>query len=698
MRCWKDIFDTNEYAEMWRGALDWVGFGCIKFDVSLGLLTPNGCTWCHLLRPLVDDIPETCLRVTMCVRPCRDSRATPTGSFVLILDWRRPESLEVARAGRGQYRQNNFLNPDYIRDTIYQCLDFDIFAIPTDPAAQIIPTREIQPVVHSPDAIAEVNRWIESCGDHVDCSIASDVLLPTRVIEVLPVSGKPGPRLLVTNGLKGRYNTLSYCWGTQSTVLTNNNLAQFQEEIDLSTLSKTIQDAIEVTISLGVPYLWIDAMCILQDCPRDKALEISRMASIYQSSHITIVAASARNADEGFLLPRKAPSPANTIPFMYNGSRAGTVNIRESSKRREEPVDSRAWTLQEQLLSQRLLVYSALTLQWRCKGVVANLGSSKYVPEYSGWSPVVDFVRSEPVPLLINQDTLNLRSVGKHIVDDEDGDTANSVNPLASSPGQPAAGHKRIQKLHIQWVDLIQRYSLRSMTYASDKLVALAGIAEKFGEVLETRYVAGFWEDHMLEYLMWDTRLGATETSSYRAPSWSWASLDGAIAFDRAFTRLDDQFDQAYDCRILRCQVTLKDELLPYGEVIEGHIQLSAVLRRAWYGDPLPFPEFRWLNNARPINNPSKYFSMQETISRRNFMDFNIGSLDINKSYGETSGYKGEVFCVALWIRWGEEVGLDRVKGLMLIHKKNDIYERIGTFASSTKSFNGIPLQTITII
>ena len=210
-------------------------------------------------------------------------------------------------------------------------------------------------MVHSPEAITEVKRWIESCADHVDCSTTSDVLLPTRVIEVLPISGKQRPRLVVTNGLKGRYNTLSYCWGSQSTVLTHQNLAQFQEGIDLSTLSKTAQDAIEITVSLGVPYLWIDAICILQDCSQDKALELSRMASIYQSSHITIVARSAKNADEGFLQPRKAPSLANAIPFMHNGFRAGTVNIRRRLRDREaldtdsrppsDPVDSRAWTL-----------------------------------------------------------------------------------------------------------------------------------------------------------------------------------------------------------------------------------------------------------------------------------------------------------------------------------------------------------------
>ena len=110
--------------------------------------------------------------------------------------------------------------------------------------------------------------------------------------------------------------------------------------------------------------------------------------------------------------------------------------------------------------------------------------------------------------------------------------TVVSVTPSARAQRRQSVEHKCIQKLHTQWTHLIERYSPRSMTYASDKLVALAGIAEKFGDALRTRYVAGFWEDHILEYLMWHPQSGATRTSLYRAASWSWASLDGTIAFD----------------------------------------------------------------------------------------------------------------------------------------------------------------------
>lgn len=725
-RCWQDVFDTSMYAEMWVNE-----HNCAVFAVSfedLGISTQNGCTWCRLLKRHLDGMTrrstildtEARLLVAMNIQRCNDSRITPAGSLEFELAIELPLSSRTLRIGPSPHAQDKNCDEDWTSGSLYQHITFDVFANSSDPAAKIIPTRDIQPVVHSLDAITEVKQWIESCAYHVDCSTTSNVLLPTRVIEVLPLNGKHRSRLLVTNGLKGTYNTLSYCWGTQSTVLTNQNLAQFQQEIDLSTLSKTAQDAIEVTKSLGIQYLWIDAICILQDSSQDKASELSRMASVYQSSHITIVAASAKNADEGFLQPREAPSLANAIPFMHNGFHAGTVNIRRRLKILEvpleippwpspDPVDRRAWTLQEQLLSERLLVYSTDTLQWRCKGVVANLGNSKCVPQpdQSWWSaPSFNFVRPEPVPLLLNHKAQDVCNGVEDLMHEEVGDNVISTKSSANPPGQQAAEHRRLQKLHTQWTHLIETYSLRSMTYASDKLVALAGIAEKFGEALRTKYIAGFWEDHMLEYLIWHPESGATRTSSYRAPSWSWASLDGGIAFNHDLvTGVDQSCHPAYGCRILRCQITSKNQLLPYGEISGGRVELSAVLRRAWYGDPLEYGELHWLENASAFGKNSAGVSssilQRFQLQGKGTTNFSVarGSMDIRPSCASTSWYNGEVFCVALWFHLNHPPErFQTVEGLMLTHKETNIYERIGWFTSSAEKFNGYPKQTIIII
>ena len=238
--------------------------------------------------------------------------------------------------------------------------------------------------------------------------------------------------------------------------------------------------------------------------------------------------------------------------------------------------------------------------------------------------------------------------------------------------------------------------------YASDKLVALAGIAERFGDALRTKYIAGFWEDRLLDYLMWHPKSGATATTSYRAPSWSWASLDGAIAWDYDSVDSLDQSDyRAYNCRILRCRITLKNQLLPYGEVNGGHIELSAVMRRAWYGDPLPYGELHWLESASAFGKPFEDVPVFRWLRIRgngtSSEPLTYGSMDIRLPSATTSWYHGEVFYVALLMKVDPEKDWRITKGLMLMHKGNAIYERIGWFCASA-SFDGFPLQTITII
>lgn len=244
MRCWQDIFDTSAYAEMWLKEHHHAVFA-VSFE-DLGLSTQNGCNWCRLLKKHVDDMvrysmildTEAYLLVTMNIQRCHDSRVTPAGSLDLYVVMEYPLSSRAVRRRLSLYAQDKDCDEYRTSRILHRHLIFDVFANSSDPAASIIPNREIQPVVHSPEAITEVERWIDSCAAHVQCSTTSDVLLPNRVIEVLLISGKQRPRLVVTNGLKGRYNRLSYCWGSQSTVLAHQNLAQFQEGIDLSTLSK----------------------------------------------------------------------------------------------------------------------------------------------------------------------------------------------------------------------------------------------------------------------------------------------------------------------------------------------------------------------------------------------------------------------------------------------------------------------------
>ncbi|OQV07827.1 hypothetical protein CLAIMM_12198 isoform 3 [Cladophialophora immunda] len=146
---------------------------------------------------------------------------------------------------------------------------------------------------------------------HKRCNSAAatqNPLLPTRVIDV----GGNDPALVAkihisTADERGAYCCLSYCWGEANQYLTTRqNLESTTKEIPKSQLAKTILDAMEATQRLGFRFLWVDALCIIQDSDEDKSTEINKMGAIFRNATLTIAAATARSATEGFLrTPRK---------------------------------------------------------------------------------------------------------------------------------------------------------------------------------------------------------------------------------------------------------------------------------------------------------------------------------------------------------------------------------------------------------
>jgi hypothetical protein len=75
---------------------------------------------------------------------------------------------------------------------------------------------------------------------------------------------------------------LSYCWGAdQPQKLTTKSKEGLKQGFQSQELPQTLQDAIRITAATGLKYIWIDAMCILQDSPEDKEIEIARMPLYY---------------------------------------------------------------------------------------------------------------------------------------------------------------------------------------------------------------------------------------------------------------------------------------------------------------------------------------------------------------------------------------------------------------------------------
>jgi hypothetical protein len=153
---------------------------------------------------------------------------------------------------------------------------------------------------------------------------------------------------------------LSYCWGgPQKITLTRGSFGRFLQGVPISKFGKMIRDAVRVTRELGIRHLWVDAVCIMQDIDEDKAVQLKRMCDIYEMATVTIAAADAVTHTEGFLKSLDC-TEGNTIQHMMPFSAGGIALLHKNEPRlsrgfRDFPLNTRAWTLQELLLSRRVL-------------------------------------------------------------------------------------------------------------------------------------------------------------------------------------------------------------------------------------------------------------------------------------------------------------------------------------------------------
>jgi hypothetical protein len=158
----------------------------------------------------------------------------------------------------------------------------------------------------SPEVMEMLKSWDSYCRSNHSCSLRSDLRqLPTRVIDVGLPDGSHGPRLCIPRGRKGAYLTLSHCWGGQlMTKLLSSNVCAYEKAIEERTLPPTFRDAISVTRKLGFRYLWIDALCIIQDSDEDWEREVSKMASVYRNCRLMLSATDSMNSNGGLFRDR----------------------------------------------------------------------------------------------------------------------------------------------------------------------------------------------------------------------------------------------------------------------------------------------------------------------------------------------------------------------------------------------------------
>ncbi|KAF7926140.1 uncharacterized protein EAE97_010440 [Botrytis byssoidea] len=170
---------------------------------------------------------------------------------------------------------------------------------------------------------------------------------------------------------KDDYIALSYCWGgPQSFTTTNSTLEYNMRGFDTDNLPLTFKNTIFIARKLGIRYIWIDALCIIQDSDVDKDKEIEAMGDIYKNATVTISAASASSVDGGLFDHGPTPNLLE-VPFCLPDKSLSKVYISEARLCADlnEPVNHRAWCFQESMLSPRLLSFRSTELLWHCQSL-----------------------------------------------------------------------------------------------------------------------------------------------------------------------------------------------------------------------------------------------------------------------------------------------------------------------------------------
>ncbi|KIL92445.1 hypothetical protein FAVG1_04856 [Fusarium avenaceum] len=416
---------------------------------------------------------------------------------------------------------------------------------------------EIDPALNSESNLAVAKKWISKCRtEHRNAcgALKDESILPTRVIDVGSIHSHDRPRLFISHDAKADYIALSHCWGGPiDTVLETTNINDFCQALPYDQMPLNFKDAIKITRGLSVRYLWIDSLCIIQNSSDDWAIESAKMASVYQNALLTIAALCSPRSSHGIFtqitqnltnspdIPLAGPNGTQLTLQVYK--EAENENLRDLIAK--APLSSRGWCFQESVLSRRLLFYGVKQIYWECsKGFQsANEipGTHMFPGSGAGVGTFSEFLRFD----------INTKSV------------------LCSQETRT--------KLLWNYYSAVSSYTRRKLTFNTDKLPAFSGLAQRLNPLIGGDYVAGLWTADLAQGLLWAIFQGGSSiehVKPYRAPSWSWASRNGAIYFRRS---VGQQALRPTDVEVLEVQVEPKEKRAPYGEVTTGHLVLRGL-------------------------------------------------------------------------------------------------------------------------
>lgn len=322
---------------------------------------------------------------------------------------------------------------------------------------------------------------IEICAQtHTKCPGHKEAPSPLRLVNVLQ---DKDIRLEKTSEQKIIYVALSYCWGgsrvAEKARTLEENLTARMEGFRLDSLPLTLQDAIKFVRILGIHYIWIDLLCIVQDTA-EWPDEAQKMMQYYKNAYLTIVPIMSDSADTG-IRPRREEPFHRKVPAPWSrhtGADQILLDAGPRFKMSDAAWNQRGWTWQERLFSSRILFIHDHRMELECW--------------QGSWDSLLGFSEpswSQPAFLPLSPDT-----VGQCLCDGS----------------------------YESWCEVVCSYTTRMLTNPADCLYAFSGIIQMYSQWFSRQTVAGLWKDRLLQELVsWAPRQ-PMDAHSRDVPSWTW--------------------------------------------------------------------------------------------------------------------------------------------------------------------------------
>ncbi|KAK5674383.1 hypothetical protein LTS10_012967 [Elasticomyces elasticus] len=514
------------------------------------------------------------------------------------------------------------------------------------------------------DSERQLKKWLEDCKHHEACRrLSSEEFIPSRLLEISrDLAGDVSIRLRCRDEFSHAitYAALSHCWGSFMPLkLEESKVIEYRERIPLEDIPPVFRDAIDVSVALDIWYIWIDALCIIQDSEKDWQTESAMMCDIYSYCFLNIAADGSEDGSQGLFRERNTAllKPIHIVVETDGTPQGRNAQFSELDPGKyllfdihcwkheidDSPLGKRGWVIQERALSARTIHFGKTQIAWECRHLTCNevfqdkflsgtiqrrakgvLSTSKMgtieLRRYEELKTVQDWQEKELKEMRRDFGNLSTPDDGTHFGGEwhEVHGRERSNAKLSLRHGlQPCSlaglkaglleqlrlleetkanirqwdlailptnltptSHKYMSGIQESWCDIVQSYTECDLSYTSDKLVTIAGIAQMISRVTECRYLAGLWRKDLEHQLMWKV-VSPSPTAvrdGTRGPSWSWAAVDGTVTWNRRYGRYTGQLHEIeWLARVVSCETkTITPNL--FGQVASGSLVVSGPL------------------------------------------------------------------------------------------------------------------------